>query len=41
MADGQLHRLEKMMLDRVAKELKIPEADATRIKDKAFASKPL
>ena len=41
LADGHLHRLEKMMLDRVAKELQIPEADATRIKDKAFASKPL
>jgi uncharacterized tellurite resistance protein B-like protein len=41
LADGQLHRLEKMMLDRVAKELQIPEADAARIKDKAFAAKPL
>lgn len=35
MADGQLHRLEAMMLDRVAKELKITEADAARIKAKA------
>lgn len=37
MADGQLHRLEAMLLDRVAKELHISEADAARCKAAAKA----
>lgn len=41
LADGQLHRLEKLMLDRVATELQISEADANGIRDKAIAAKPL
>ena len=38
MSDGQLHRLESMMLNRVAKELEIPEADVARAKKSSGAS---
>jgi uncharacterized tellurite resistance protein B-like protein len=37
MSDGQLHRLESMMLDRVAKELEIPQADVARARKAAGA----
>ncbi len=38
MSDGQLHRLESMMLTRVAKELQIPEAEVARAKKAAGAA---
>lgn len=38
MSDGQLHRLESMMLDRVASELHISEADVARARKAASAS---
>lgn len=38
MSDGQLHRLESMMLTRVAKELQISEADIAKARKSAGAA---
>lgn len=38
MSDGQLHRLESMMLERVARELHISEADVARARKASSAS---